>query len=236
MAKQKIRQAFIYLFCLPLSIVGQNIAVSDNGDGTFTNPILHADYSDPDVIRVGDDYWLVASSFNCSPGLPILHSKDLVNWELVNYAFRRQPPDSIFQTPQYGGGAWAQSIRFHKDTFYIYYPDPDFGIYVLKTTDPRGKWSAPVLMHRAKGWIDPGPFWDDDGKAYLLHAMAASRAGVKSILLLHRMSEDGLELLDDGNIVYDGHRIDPTIECPKMHKRNGFYYIFAPAGGVPQGW
>ena len=210
--------------------------VADNGNGTYKNPILYADYSDPDVVRAGDDYYLTASSFNAVPGLPVLHSKDLVNWELIGHVFAAQPPFEIFAAPQHGGGVWAPAIRHHNGEFSIYYPDPDIGIYLVKAKDPAGPWSAPLLIKAAKGWIDPCPFWDDDGKAYLVNAMAASRSGVKSVIVISRLSADGTKLLDSGAIVYDGHDLDPTIEGPKIYKRNGYYYIAAPGGGVPTGW
>ena len=210
--------------------------VADNGDGTFKNPILHADYSDPDAIRVGDDYYLVASSFNYVPGLPILHSKDLVNWTILCNALTLQPPYDRFDTVQNGGGVWAPAIRFHNGEFYIYYPDPDLGIYVIKATNPAGPWSLPILVKKAKGWIDPCPFWDEDGEAYLINGLAASRAGIKSTLILNKMSADGTKLLDDGAIVFDGHDKNPTVEGPKLYKRNGYYYIMAPSGGVGKGW
>ena len=209
--------------------------VADNRDGTYRNPILNADYSDPDVIRVGNDFYLVASSFNAAPGLPILHSRDLVNWTIIGHALPRQPPFDVFSKPLHGNGAWAPAIRYHNTEFYIFYPDPDYGIYMIKATNPAGPWSEPLLIKAAKGWIDPCPFWDDDGKAYLVSAFARSRAGINSILVLSRMSEDGMKLLDDGVIIFDGHQ-DPTVEGPKLYKRNGFYYILAPAGGVEFGW
>ena len=210
--------------------------VADNGDGTYKNPILHADYSDPDVVRVGDDFYMTASSFNCTPGLPVLHSTDLVNWELISYALHKQPPFDVFNKPQHGNGVWAPCIRFHKGEYYIYYPDPDFGIYLTKAKDPMGPWSEPILVKEGKGLIDPSPLWDDDGKAYLVHAFAGSRAGVKSILVVSKMSTDGIKLLDDGVMVFDGGQDHPTLEGPKFYKRNGYYYIFAPAGGVSTGW
>lgn len=209
---------------------------SDLGDGKYKNPIIHADYSDPDVVRHGDDFYMTASSFNCAPALPILHSKDLVNWELINHAFLHQLPFDVFDKPQHGNGVWAPAIRFHDGWFYIFWGDPDFGIYRVRTKDPAGEWEAPHLVRSAKGWIDPCPFWDDDGKAYLVHAFAGSRAGNKSIVVLHEMSPDGTALLDDGVLVYDGHEDHPTIEGTKMHKRNGHYYILAPGGGVATGW
>jgi beta-xylosidase len=210
--------------------------ISDNGDGTYTNPILYADYSDPDAIRVGDDYYMTASSFNCIPGLPVLHSKDLVNWELICHALQKQPPFDVFATVQHGGGVWAPCIRFHKNEFYIYYPDPDWGIYVVKSANPAGPWSEPKLVQPGKGLIDPSPLWDEDGKAYLVYALAGSRAGIKSVLMVSRMNSEGTKLLGNSVMVFDGHKNHPTVEGPKFYKRNGFYYIFAPAGGVAPGW
>ena len=210
--------------------------VADNGDGTYKNPVLHVDYSDPDAIRVGDDYYLVSSSFEDIPGLPILHSKDLVNWTIIGHALKRQPPFDHFSGPQHGGGVWAPAIRYHNKEFYIYYPDPDFGIYVVRTKNINDEWSEPVLIEAGKGLIDPCPLWDDNGKAYLVHAYAGSRAGIKSILVIKQMNAEGTKTIDAGTIIYDGHETDPTIEGPKIYKRNGYYYIFAPAGGVSTGW
>ncbi len=208
----------------------------DPGNGFYKNPVIFADYSDPDVIRAGDDFYLVASSFNCVPGLPVLHSKDLVNWTIAGHAFDRQPPFEVFEKPQHGNGCWAPAIRYHNGEFYIYYGDPDFGIYMTKSRNPEGSWDPLILVREAKGWIDPCPFWDDDGNAYLVHAFAGSRSGIKSVLAINRMNSEGTKLLDDGILVFDGHENHPTIEGPKMYKRNGYYYIFAPAGGVKNGW
>ena len=210
--------------------------VADRGDGTYRNPILYADYSDPDAIRVGDDFYMTASSFDAVPGLPILHSKDLVNWELIGHALLRQPPYDVYDKTQHGNGVWAPAIRYHGGEFYIFYPDPDYGIYVVHAKDAAGPWSEPLLIKQAKGWIDPCPLWDDDGNAYLVSAMAASRSGMKSVLIISRMAPDASKLLDGGVLVFDGHDTNPTIEGPKLYKRNGYYYIFAPAGGVPTGW
>jgi beta-xylosidase len=210
--------------------------ISDQGNGTYKNPILHADYSDPDAIRVGEDYYMVSSSFNCIPGLPILHSRDLVNWELVNYALKKQGPAEIYDTPQHGKGVWAPSINFHKGEYRIYYPDPDLGIFMVKSKNPLGTWEKPVLILKAKGIIDPSVFWDDDGKAYLAIAWAGSRAGVNSLLTVFKMNDEGTEVTDGGAHVYDGHDHNHTVEGPKFYKRNGFYYLFAPAGGVATGW
>ncbi|MCX2680004.1 glycoside hydrolase 43 family protein [Galbibacter sp. EGI 63066] len=210
--------------------------VADQGDGTYQNPIIHADYSDPDVVRVDDDYYMTASSFNVAPGLPILHSKDMVNWKLINHALPVQVPKGHFDVPQHGNGVWAPSIRYHNDELYIYWGDPDFGIYMVKTDDPFGEWEKPVLVMEGKGAIDPSPLWDDDGNVYLVHAWAGSRAGVKSLLTVQKMNPEGTKVIGRGKHVFDGHEDQPTVEGSKFYKRNGYYYIFAPAGGVATGW
>ncbi len=226
----------IVLFLVMGSTTFPQVWEPDLGDGFYKNPVIFADYSDPDVVRAGDDFYLVASSFNCVPGLPVLHSNDLVNWKIVGYGFKLQPPFEVFYKPQHGNGCWAPAIRYHNGEFYVYYGDPDFGIYMTKSKNPEGPWETLLLVKEAKGWIDPCPFWDDDGKAYLVHAFAGSRAGIKSVLVINRMNSEGTRLLDDGVVVFDGHDTHPTIEGPKMYKRNGYYYIFAPAGGVTNGW
>ncbi len=207
----------------------------DNGDGTYRNPIIFADYSDPDVIRSGSDYFLVSSSFVNTPGLPVLHSKDLVNWKIVNHVTENIPYGD-FKFPMHGNGIWAPSIRFHNGEYFVFYGDPDYGIFMSKTKNPLGKWEPLKLVKAAKGWIDPCPFWDDGGNAYLVHAWAKSRSGIKSKLTINKLSEDGLQILDEGVLVYDGTEKNPTIEGPKLCKQNGYYYIFAPAGGVTGGW
>jgi beta-xylosidase len=207
----------------------------DRGDGTYANPVLHADYSDPDVVRVGDDFYLTASSFGSVPALPILHSRDLVNWTLVGHAAPRLPsPD--FDTPQHGKGVWAPSLRHHGGFYWIYYGDPDRGIYMTRARDPRGPWEPLHLVHAAKGWIDPCPLWDDDGQVYLVHAWAKSRAGFNSVLHVRRLAQDGRSVVGEGTQVFDGTVRHPTIEGPKFYKRAGWYYVFAPAGGVKEGW
>jgi beta-xylosidase len=225
----------VQLYAQPSSSISK-VWVADNGNGTFKNPILHADYSDPDAIRVGNDYYMVSSSFEDMPGLPILHSKDLVNWQLLTHALKRQPPYNHFSKVQHGDGVWAPSIRYHNNTFYIYYPDPDFGIYMVKAQNAAGPWSEPVLVEAGNGLIDPCPLWDDDGKVYLVHGYAGSRAGIKSVIAVKQMNAAGTQTIQAGKLVFDGHDADPTVEGPKFYKRNGYYYIFAPAGGVGTGW
>lgn len=228
---------FITLFTLTLNAQqASKTWVADLGNGKYKNPVINADYSDPDAIRVANDFYMVSSSFDAVPGLPILHSKDLVNWTIIGHALKRQPPLEHFSKTQHGNGVWAPAIRFYNGEFYIYYPDPDFGIYLTKAKNAAGPWSAPVLVEAGKGLIDPCPLWDEDGKVYLAHAYAGSRAGIKSIIVVKEMNTSGSRVIDEGKLVYDGHELDPTIEGPKFYKRNGFYYIFAPGGGVSTGW
>lgn len=224
--------------CLTVCVLGANAQGwnGDLGNGKYKNPILHVDYSDPDVCVGKDGYYMTASSFNSSPGLPILHSNDLVNWELIGYALQNQFPVEHYRGVRHGDGVWAPSIRYHNGEYYIYWGDPDFGIYVVKTKNPGGTWEEPVLVKEAKGIIDTCPFWDQDGKAYLSYAFAGSRAAVKTVLMLSEMSADGTKLIGNSTMVFDGHNDHTTVEGSKMYKRDGYYWIMAPAGGVKPGW
>jgi len=201
----------------------------------------------PDVLRVGNDYYLTASSFTNVPGLPILHSRDLVNWTIIGHALQRLEPDAHYRTPRRGGGVWAPAIRYHAGRFLIYYPDPDRGIFVLSASDPRGPWSAPVLVDSTRGAIDPAPFWDDDGSAWLVHAYAGSRAGFNNLITLKRLNAEGTRVVGEGVTIIDGSKLPPVktsfgtlpwrvTEGPKLYKKDGYYYLFAPSGGVKQGW
>ncbi|MGW0802370.1 glycoside hydrolase family 43 protein [Nonomuraea sp. NPDC002799] len=200
---------------------------------TYRNPVLNADWSDPDVIRVGDDFYLTASTFTKVPGLPILHSRDLVNWTIIGHAVT-----SGYDDVRPGCGVWAPALRHHGGRFWIFYGDPDVGICQVSATDPRGPWTAPHVVKPGVGLIDPCPLWDEDGQAYLVHGWAKSRAGVNNRLTLHRMAPDAGEVLDEGTLIIDadllpGYR---TLEGPKLYRHDGAYWIFAPAGGVEQGW
>lgn len=200
----------------------------------YKNPILQFDFSDPDVCRVNDDFYMVASSFNHTPGVPVLHSKNLVEWELINYVFDKLPFER-FNEVQKGDGAWAPSIRFHDGYFYVIIPFPDEGIYISKTKDPYGKWSDLWCVIEEKGIIDPCPIWTDN-KCYMAVGFAKSRIGFNSCIGLYEVSTDLTHMIKDYEIVYDGHNNNPTIEGPKFNVRNGYYYILAPAGSVKGGW
>ncbi|WP_083224937.1 glycoside hydrolase 43 family protein [Sphingomonas panacis] len=213
---------------------------------SFINPILFADYSDPDAVRVGRDYYLVASSFHFSPGLPVLHSRDLVHWTIIGHVLPKLPFAPEYDMPgphtltdaiskpvggtRYAGGVWAPAIRFHAGKFFVYWPTPDEGIFMATATNPAGPWSRPVTVIAQAGLEDPCPFWDDDGSAWLVH----SRTGAGP-LILHRMSTDGTRVLDPGTVIVEDKVHLPTLEGPKLYKRNGWYYIFAPYGGVSTG-
>ena len=216
----------------------------DNGDGTYTNPVINADYSDPDVCvgASGEDYYMTASSFQCTPGLPILHSKDLVNWEIINYALDNLYEGDAkllehFSTPQHGAGVWAPSIRYHNGWYYIYWGDPDYGVYMVKTQNPAGKWENPVCVIKGQGYIDTTPLWDDDGRCYLVNGWANSRSKYASVLTVREMSADGTRPIGQPVIVFDGNgTANRTCEGPKFYKRDGWYWIMCPAGGVPDGF
>lgn len=198
---------------------------------TYVNPILNADYSDPDVIRTEDDYWMTASSFNHVPGLQILHSADLVHWKIVNAALPRMTPEEDFALPSHGNGVWAPSIRCHDGIFRIFWGDPDRGIYCITAEDPAGEWSRPHLVIEGRGMIDPCPLWDDDGRVWLVHGWAGSRAGFKSVLSVRELAPDCSRAIGEEILIFDGkHNGNPTVEGPKFYKRDGWYYIFAPAG------
>lgn len=212
----------------------------DLGDGRYRNPVLHADYSDPDVVRVGDDYYLVSSSFTCVPGLPILHSRDLVNWQLIGHALPSLVPAEHFAVPRHGEGVWAPSFRHHGGKFWIFYPDPDFGLYFVTADHPAGPWSAPHLVKAGRGLIDPCPLWDDNGNVYLIHGWARSRSGINNVLTLLRLSADARRVEEDLGVIIDGHQVPmagfKTLEGPKLYRHDGWYYVLAPAGGVATGW
>ena len=200
----------------------------------YTNPVIQADYSDPDVIRVGDDFFMVASSFNYVPGVPVLHSKNLVQWELVNYVLNEIPFEG-YDKVLHGNGAWAPSIRYHDGIYYCLIPFPDEGIFVSQTDDPFGEWSPLRPLLSGKGYEDPCPIWDN-GKCYVVFAFAKSRAGFNSRLAVFETDELLKNSPKSYKTIYDGHDICPNIEGPKFLKKDGYYYITAPCGGVSSGW
>lgn len=235
--KKQILMALAFLPFFANAQYKSEVWCPDNGNGTYTNPVINADYSDPDACAVGEDYYLTASSFNCIPGLPILHSKDLVNWEIIGHALKTQYPTEEFDKPSHGNGVWAPSIRYHNGEFYIYWGDPDHGVMMVKTKDPAGEWSKPLCVIPGKGMIDTTPLWDDDGRCYLTYAYANSRSRFASVIVVRELSADGTKAIGDPVIVFDGNGTEcRTSEGPKFYKREGWYWIMFPAGGVPTGF
>ena len=204
----------------------QQLAWGDLGDGSYMNPVLNADFSDPDVIRVGQKYYMVASDFHFM-GMQVLESDDMVNWRYVSQIYSRFDEPGWDNNRRYAGGSWAPSIRYHDGRFYVFFCTPDEGLYLSTATDARGPWSPLHLVKRVEKWEDPCPLWDDDGQAYL----GRSQWGAGPIIV-HKMSADGRQLLDEGVTVYTG----PVAEGTKWLKRNGYYYLIIPEGGVGEGW
>ena len=205
-----------------------------NPASEYKNPVLFADYSDPDVLRAGNHFYLIASSFEFVPGIPVLESEDLVHWRITAHVVSRldmSPAYSMFGgETRYGGGVWAPALRFHDGLYYVYFPTPAEGIFVSTAPKMTGPWSEPTAVLAMPGLEDPCPFWDDDGKAYLIH----SKKGAGP-LILHRMSDDGKRILDKGKVIVQDPVHLSTLEGPKLYKREGWYYIFAPMGGVRNG-
>lgn len=229
MKKKLLAIAFSFLAACALTgsrTVAQTLDFGDQGDGTYKNPVLMADYSDPDVIRMGDKFYMVASDFHFM-GMQVLESTDLVNWKIISQVFSRLDYPGWNSNSHYGGGSWAPSIRYHDGKFWVYFCTIDEGLFMSNATDPHGPWTPLWCVKRIPKWEDPCPFWDDDGQAYLGHSV--HRAGP---IILHKMSADGKYLLDEGDTIYKG----PVAEGTKFMKRNGWYYLNIPEGGVEKGW
>ena len=198
----------------------------DTGDGNYLNPVLAADYSDPDAIRVGDTYYMVASDFHFL-GMQVLESKDLVNWKLISQIYDRFDLPGWDEMRHYAGGSWAPSIRYHDGKFWVYFCTPDEGLFMSTAEDPAGPWTPLYCVKAVPKWEDPCPFWDEDGTAYLGHSVHGAGP-----IILHKMSADGKQLLDDGVTIYEG----PVAEGTKFHKIGEYYYLSIPEGGVESGW
>ena len=198
----------------------------DQGNGTYVNPVLNIDYSDPDVIRFGKKYYMVASDFHFM-GMQVLESDDMVNWHYISQIYHRFDEPGWDSNEHYAGGSWAPAIRYHDGLFYVYFCTPDEGLYMSTAKDPHGPWTPLHAVKHIARWEDPCPFWDDDGQAYLGHSLRGAGP-----IIIHKMSADGKQLLDEGVTVYQG----PVAEGTKFLKRNGWYYLVIPEGGVGQGW
>ena len=196
----------------------------DQGDGTFANPLIAADYSDPEVIRVGDKYYMTCSEFHFM-GVPILVSDDMVNWELLTQVYTSI--EGYDDVNRYGDGSWAPALRYHDGRFYLYFCTPNDGLFMTSAENPAGPWEPLYQVKKTGGWEDPCPLWDDNGNAWL----GRSQLGGGPIII-HRMSLDGKTLLDDGREIYHG----PTAEGTKLFIKDGYFYLSIPEGGVGTGW
>jgi len=215
------------IFFASLSLLGAAPVLpwGDQGNGTYRNPILPADYSDPDVLRFGADFYLTASDFYFV-GMQVPHSRDLVNWRIIGQVFDRLPIDVKYDEMRaYSQGTWAPTLRFHDGLFQIHVCTPHDGLYRWTAKNPAGPWSF-TTVKTVDQWEDPYPFWDDDGQGYLVRNMHGAGP-----LILHKLSADGAQLADDGKEIYRG----PVAEGPKLFKRHGWYYISLPEGGVEKG-
>ena len=210
----------------PTKANAQHLNFGDQWDGTYKNPILMADYSDPDVIRVGKKYYMVASDFHFL-GMQVLESDDLVNWKIISQIYRCFDLPGWDDNNHYADGSWAPSIRYHDGKFWVYFCTPEEGLFMSTATDARGPWTPLHCVRQVTKWEDPCPFWDEDGQAYLGHSLYGAGP-----IILHKMSSDGRQLLDDGDTIYKG----PVAEGTKLMKRNGWYYLIIPEGGVGEGW
>ena len=213
------------LSCIAIAHAGAPVW-GDLGDGTFANPVLNADYSDPDIVRIGDRYYLTCSEFHFM-GMPVLESEDLVNWRIIGQIFDRIDLPGYSDMTKYAEGTWAPALKYHDGKVWMFVCTPEEGLFMSRADTPAGPWEPLHLVKGIAKWEDPCPFWDEDGQAYLVRSR--HRAGP---IIIHRMSADGRELLDDGVTVYEG----PVAEGPKMFRKDGFYYISIPEGGVGEGW
>ncbi|MFF5364456.1 family 43 glycosylhydrolase [Streptomyces scabiei] len=192
----------------------------DQGDGTYANPVLPGDFSDWDCIRVGSDYYGITSTMQFSPGMAVLHSKDLVNWRTISGAFddltRIGPALNWDRMSRYGRGVWAGAIRYHAGRYWVYFNAPDEGFFMTSAASPAGPWEPLTALWRTSGWDDPCPFWDDDGQGYLVATHFSDSYKVH----LFKLSEDGKSLVGTSTVIHQS----PRSEASKLYKINGVYY------------
>ncbi len=203
--------------------VGNRGAWGDQGDGTFKNPVLPGDFSDPDVIRVGGDYYFITSTLQFSPGMAVLHSKDLVNWQYISHCVadltQLGPELNWDRMNRYNRGIYAGAIRFHDGKFRVFFTTMDEGVFLTTATNAAGPWSPATRIWDKQGFDDPCPFWDDDGQAYLL----LSTPGKQWWTHIYKMSADGKSIDPASGKIIDDYQ---SSEGNKIYKINGTYYVF----------
>jgi beta-xylosidase len=193
----------------------------DTGDNGYNNPVLPADYSDIDCIRVGIDYYAISSTFQYSPGVVILHSKDLVNWEILSHAINDitqiSPQMNWNKMNRYGTGIWAGAIRYHDKKYWIYFGTPDEGYFMTTAKKPEGPWEPLHKVFAEKGWDDCCPFWDDNGQGYLVGTNFNDGYRIH----LFKMNSNGKSLIRESDkVIYQSR----GSEANKLYKINGLYY------------
>lgn len=219
-----IRKCSIILTCFLLTasrIMAQNIH-SDNGDGTYTNPVIPADFPDPDVIRVGDTYYMVTTTMFVFPGVTILKSTDLVNWEYCSNAIPRFDFGKCYDLDscnRYGRGQWATSIKYHNGKFRLLFITLNEGGFTCTANKAEGPWQ---ITHLPKGFYDPGLFYDDDGKIYV--AQGYGKISITQV-------DSNLVSVDKDSLVFTGN-IRGGLEGTHVYKINGYYYLYCTYGGV----
>jgi len=193
----------------------------DQNDGTYVNPILPGDASDWDCIRVGDGYYGITSTFGYSPGMAVLHSTDLVNWRTIGHAVddltQIGPEFNWDRMNRYGRGVWAGAIRHHAGRFWLYFNTPDEGFFMTTAEDPAGPWEPVYALWRTEGWNDVCPFWDDEGRPYLVATNFADDYKIH----LFAMTDDGRSLIPSSDTVI--HQSQGS-EASKLYKIDGTYF------------
>jgi len=193
---------------------------ADNGNGTFTNPLFYDEFSDPDILRVGDDYYLAGTTMHTVPGLVILHSKDLVNWENISYCFDRFDfDDDAFSLKNhkeiYGQGVWAPAIRYANGQFYVFTNINGKGLQCYTSKDIRGPWQH----HNMQGNIyDLSVLFDDDGKIYAIHKYGEVHCTELKPDMSGPVEGTDRVIIPEGNAIGEGHHV---------YKINGMYYIIS---------
>lgn len=209
------------LFISSTNILAQKLQ-SDNGDGTYTNPVIASDFPDPDVILVDDTYYMVNTTMFVFPGVTVLKSKDLVNWEYCSNAVLRfdfSPCYDLDGCNRYGHGQWATSLKYHNSRFHILFITLDEGGFYLTADKAEGPWE---INHLPKGFYDPGLFFDDDGKIYVAHGY--SEIKVTEV-------DSNLVAISDDVLVFTGD-IRRGLEGAHVYKINGYYYLYCTYGGL----
>jgi hypothetical protein len=209
----------------PLAVQSSAGKWGDQHNGTFLNPILPGDFSDLDAIRVGEDFYAISSTMQYSPGMAVLHSRDLVNWQIVGHVVSDltalDPELGWDRMKRDGRGIWAGSICYHKGRFWVYFGTPDGGIYMATASRPEGAWSSPKSVIAAPGWDDPCPFWDDDGKGYLIATrFDADQDGQKYRIHLFSMNTGSDGIVEGSDRILHQSR---GSEANKLYKVGGVY-------------